>query len=121
MLYSSVPGGSAVPYDLGQVSCSMPPFLHLCNNLTPIIRPSLTKLATGLVSSTPSKVAALALVTPSMTHLLRPLPPSAVPLAVTPALAVVSTPSVCLRLLFLRVYMLMVIARCYRQLHGLLR
>lgn len=95
MLFSSVPGGSTTNYNLGQV-CSRFPFqgryLPYSNQI--LSRLSLTKPATGLASTIPSRAAAPPPVTRSVTLPLRHPLLAAAPLGVTPALAAVSTPSV---------------------------
>ena len=95
MLFSSVPGGSTENYNEGRVSFRFSPSHSTGAHADSVSldRPSHTKLATGLASTTLSRVAALAKVTRSMTPLRKPLPPLAAQLIVTPALAAVLTRS----------------------------
>ena len=91
MLFSSLPGGTAAPYNLGHVSSVL---FKIFREFMTISRHSLTRPGIGLVYITPSMVAALVLVTPSRILPLRRMPLSAAPLDVTLAVVAVLTPSV---------------------------
>lgn len=91
MLYSSLPGGSAAPFNLGGVRI----YTLLARNVSKIfLRLSFTKLVTGSASSTLSRVAALLQEILSLTLHLRLNPTSVAQAAVIPALVAELTPSV---------------------------
>jgi hypothetical protein len=93
VLYSTVPGGKAAPYDLGQVkrskNCSEKNHLKYS-----FFRLSLTKLVTGSASSTLSRVDVLPPEILSLTLLLRLHPALVAQANVILALVAVLTPSV---------------------------
>jgi hypothetical protein len=93
ILHSSVPGGAAAPYDLGQVkrskNCSDEN--HLKYSFFSL---SITKSVTGSASSTLSRVDALPQEILSLTLLLRLHPTLVAQAAVILALVAVLTPSV---------------------------